>query len=117
MDGDQVEAIALGTARRLAGEYGPRLETDVEAALYARGRRGVETYDPVAIAGLVVAIASLAWQIYSDLRRDKPDAAPEVVRRTLRHELRRQADITSEGIRISEVIVDEIVEGADPELE
>jgi hypothetical protein len=46
----------------------------------------------VALAGLVVAIATLAWTIYNDLRKKTPNPAPEVAARTLRVELRRQGD-------------------------
>lgn len=111
MNDDPIGAIARGTARQLAGEYGVRLEVDVEAALHVRGsRRGPETYDPVALASLIVAIATLAWTIYSDLQKESPNAAPDVMKRTMRQKLRRQVDVTPESTRISEIIVTEIVE-------
>jgi hypothetical protein len=111
MDDDPVEAIARAAAKRLAPEYGPRLEVDVEAALYARdSERGPEQYDPVSVGILLVSIATLAWMIYSDHRKKAPGAAPEVVERTVRTELRRQVDATPESARISEVVVTEIVE-------
>lgn len=118
MDDDPIATIARRAAQQLAGEYGPRLEVDVEAALHYRGsRRGPETYDPVALAGLIVAIATLAWTIYSDLRKEKPSAAPDVVKRTIRHELRRQVDMTPDSIRISELIVTEIVKNTSQDRE
>jgi len=108
---DPVEAVARAAAERMAPEYGPRLKTDVEAALYAReSQRGPEQYiDPVALGSLIVSIATLAWTIYSDLRKKTPDPAPEVAARTLRVELRRHTDGTPD--KITEVVVAEIVSG------
>jgi hypothetical protein len=111
MADDPVENIARAAARRLAPEYGPQLETDVEAALGARGTdRGAEQFDPVSVGILIVAIATLAWMIYMDHREKAPEAAAEVVERTLRTELRRQVDIGQGSDRLSEVIVIEILE-------
>ncbi|MBV9451180.1 MAG: hypothetical protein JO345_35375 [Streptosporangiaceae bacterium] len=107
MGDDPVEEIARGAARRLAAEYGPRLETDVEAALYDRGgTRGIEQYDPVAVASLIVGIAQLAWMIYSDHRKKPRD----VVERTLRAELRHQVYISPNSAQITDVIIHEIVQ-------
>ncbi|HEX6528020.1 MAG TPA: hypothetical protein VF070_49555 [Streptosporangiaceae bacterium] len=106
MTEDLVGEIALGAARRLAPEYGPRLETEVEIALYDRGgHRGIEQYDPVSVASLIVGIAQLAWMIYSDHRKKPRD----VVERTLRTELRHQVDISPNSAQITEVIVQEII--------
>jgi hypothetical protein len=110
---DPVEEIARGAARRLASQHGIRLETDVEAALYARHTRGLESYDPVAIASLVVSVAQLAWMIYSDHRKK----APEVVERTLRTELRRQVEITPNSAQITDVIVHEIIQRMPEDLD
>jgi hypothetical protein len=44
MSDDPIGTIARESARQLTGEYGPGLETEVEAALYARETaRGVRT--------------------------------------------------------------------------
>ncbi len=111
---DPVEAVARAAAQRLAPEYGPRLAVDVEAALYARGsERGPEQYvDPVALGSLIVSIATLAWTIYSDLRKKAPAATKEVAARTMRVELRRYGDATPESDKVTEVVVAEIVNGA-----
>lgn len=106
MTNDPVEEIALAAARRLGSQYGIRLETDVEAALYARNTRGLDQYDPVAIASLVVSVAQLAWMIYSDHKK-KPR---EVVERILRTELRHKVDISPHSAEITDVIVQEIIE-------
>ena len=106
MTDDPVGEIACGAARRLTGEYGPEVETEVEAALYARGNAERHAYDPVSLAALIVGVAQLAWMIYSDHRKK----SPEVVERILRTELRRQVDLTPDSTRITEVVVHEIVD-------
>jgi hypothetical protein len=112
MDDDAVAAVARAAAQRLAPEYGSRLAADVEAALYTRGSsRGPEQYDPVAIAGVIVAIATLAWTIYRDLRKEKPETSSEVAERTLRVELRKYGDDSPDSDKITEVIITEIVRG------
>jgi hypothetical protein len=104
--------VARAAARRLAPEYGPRLTAEVEAALYAGGSsRGPEQYDPVAIAGVIVAIATLAWTIYRDLRKEKPETSSEVAERTLRVEMRKYGDDSPDSKKITEVIITEIVRG------
>lgn len=111
MDEDPVEAIARAAAQRLTPEYGQRLDVDVEAALYARDSdRGPEQYDPVSVGILIVAIATLAWSIYTEHKKKTPNAAPDVVKRTVRSELRRQVDVTPDSAKVSEVIITEIVE-------
>jgi hypothetical protein len=110
---DPVEAVARAAAERLTPEYGPRIEADVEAALYARGsQRGPDQYiDPTALGSLIVSIATLAWTIYSELRRKTPDPKPEVAERTLRVQLRQHTDGTADSDKITEVVVAEIVNG------
>src|SRR5271169_1493680 len=110
---DPVGDIARAAAERLTPEYGARLGAEVEAALYARGAtRGPEQYiDPIALASLIVSIATLAWTIYSDLRKEKPEVAPEVAERELRVELRRFGEGGPERDRVDEIIVTEIVRG------
>ena len=113
---DPVGDIARAAAERLAPEHGERLRAEVEAALYARGAtRGAEQYvvDPIALASLIVAIATLAWTIYSDLRKEKPDIAPQVAERELRVELRRFAGQGPERDTVDEIIVTEIVRGGE----
>jgi hypothetical protein len=73
---DAVSDIARATAGRLGDEYGPSLAADVEVAL--QHEAGVpRTYaDPISIAGLIVAIAGLAWSIYTELRRWRSTPTP-----------------------------------------
>jgi hypothetical protein len=108
---DPVGDIARAAAQRLAPEHGERIQAEVEAALSARETpRAVEQFvDPIALGSLIVAIAMLAWTIYSDLRKEKPDVAPEVAERELRVELRRFGEGGPERARVDEIIVTEIV--------
>jgi hypothetical protein len=110
---DPVGDIARATAQRLAPEHGERLQAEVEATLYARDtvRVAEQFVDPTALAGLIVSIATLAWTIYSDLRKEKPEVAPEVAERELRVELRRFGEGGPERDRVDEIIVTEIVRG------
>ena len=72
--------IARAAAARLQDPLGPALVDDVEAEL-GHDAGAPRTYaDPVSIAGLVVAIASLAWSIYSELRRQHRELAASVTR-------------------------------------
>ena len=62
-----VRTIARAVAKRLADEYGPELPAEVESALY-RPSAGMgldeeqrQYVDPVALGGLIVSVATLAW--------------------------------------------------------
>jgi len=75
---EPVSDIALAAAARLEDTLGPALADGVEAEL-EHGAGVPRTYaDPVSIAGLIVAIASLAWSIYSELRRQHQELAAAV---------------------------------------
>lgn len=57
------------------------MEDDVEAEL-GHDAGVPRTYaDPVSIASLIVAIASLAWSIYTELRRQHRELAAAVTQR------------------------------------
>jgi len=58
-------------AHRLAAEHGPGLPAEVEAALHTRdaGQRPGQYLDPISLGTLIVAIATLAWTIYTDQRK------------------------------------------------
>jgi hypothetical protein len=88
---------------------------DVEAELRAeRGRRPAEQYfDPLSLGGLVVSVASLAWTVYRDLRKQTPAPAPEVVARRVRVEARVPSELTpTQGDRIVNVVVEETIKAA-----
>ena len=116
---DPIAAAARSAARaaadRLAAEYGPGLAADVEAALHARGsaQRPGQYLDPVSLGSLIVAIATLAWTIYSDLRHKTPQPSPQVVARHVRTELRNQSDTSQQDSdHITQIVVTEIIQVA-----
>jgi hypothetical protein len=108
-----IPTAARATALHLAPEYGPGLVADVEDALQARGTaapRPGQYVDPVSVGTLIVAIATLAWTVYTDLRNKTPEPAPEVVARQVRVQLRDQGGaLPQEPDRITEIVVTEIV--------
>jgi len=110
---DPVERIARAAASRLTAKHGPSLPIDVEAALHARdsAREPGRYLDPVALGGLIVSIATLAWTIYTDLKQRTPNPSPEVLARTIRVRLR-ETDTPSSTDRdaIIEVVVTETLD-------
>lgn len=115
---DPIAAAARAAAEQLTADYGHGLATDVEAALRARGiaQRPSQYLDPVSVASLIVAIATLAWTVYSDQRRKTSDPPPSVVARHVRAELREHSSSTGisqqEIGRITEIVVTEIIQAA-----
>jgi hypothetical protein len=109
---ESIAAVARAAARNLIAEYGPGLEADVEAALHAGTEQRPGQYlDPISVGGLIVAIATLAWTIYSDQRKHTREPAPEVIERRVRIEIREHADASPQEIsRIAEVVVTQIAQ-------
>jgi hypothetical protein len=105
---DPVAIAARAAAQRLEPGNSARLDVEVEAALAARGAedRPQQYIDPVSIGSLIVALASLAWTVYRDLRKQTDSPAPEVVSRTVRLRLREDGQELPDG-RVIEVVVDE----------
>ena len=69
---DPITLVARAAAQRLEAEARPGLIAEVEAALAARETPVTpppQYVDPVALASLIVGIASLAWTIYADLKK------------------------------------------------
>lgn len=116
MKSDPVAVAARAAARHLSGLYGPRLALDTEAALHAHrpgGEPGRQYVDPAAVAGVIVSVASLAWQIYSDRnsRQEKPTV--QWLAQVLRIEHRKQQrDIGEAEEEIIEIIAIEIIKAA-----
>ena len=108
---DPVVAGARAAAERLSATHGPRLLADVEAELHSReaDRRPDQFVDPIALGSLIVAVATLAWTVYKDLRSKDPAAAPspQVVTRTVTTQLRRSRTLTREDIEIVTTTVEE----------
>jgi hypothetical protein len=112
---DPIGTAARAAAQRLTPEYGPGLAADVEAALHAQGsnQRPGQFLDPVSLGSLIVAIATLAWTVYSDVRKKTPDPAPGVVARYVRIELRKRNDTSQqETDLITDIVVNEIAQAA-----
>ena len=108
---DRAADAARSAAAILAPDFGPGLPAEVEAALAARdARRRTDQYlDPVSLASLIVAIATLAWTIYSDQRKHSPDLPPSSIARQVRITLRDRDTALPPGTeRITEVVATEI---------
>ena len=107
-----VAEAARAAAKQLVPEYGARVEAEVEAVLHgADSRKSSNQFiDPVAVGGLIVAIAQLAYQIYSDHKKKGEKPAKDVVERRVRVERRREVDLTAAEEKIIEIVSAEIIE-------
>jgi hypothetical protein len=87
---DPITTVARAAVKRLEPEAAPGLAAEVEAALAARQSPATppQYADPVALAGLIVATAGLAWTVYTDLRQRTTRPTVEVIARTIRLTLR-----------------------------
>jgi hypothetical protein len=71
------------------GDDQPGWVTDtLEAELHRR--RPVQYVDSVAIASLIVSVATLAWTVYTDLKRPAPKVQADVLARSLPRHAPRQ---------------------------
>ena len=114
---DPAADAARAAAAILAPDHGPRLPAEVEAALAARHapQRPDRYLDPVSLASLIVAIATLAWTIYNDQRSHNPDPPADSIARQVRITLREQDTILPPGTeRITEIVATEITRHAGP---
>jgi hypothetical protein len=109
---DSVAVAARAAARRLEAETRAGLTAEVEVALAAResGAAPRQYVDPVSMGSLIVAIASLAWTIYKDLRKRTAHPSPDVVARTVR--VRLQDDGQAAPDHVVEVVVTEAIRTA-----
>jgi hypothetical protein len=110
---DTVAIAARAAAQRLQAEAGPGLAAEVEAVLATRDSPSAppQYVDPVALATLIVAIATLAWTVYADLKKRTAAPPADVVARTIRvtHHDQGQTDVPD---HIIEVIVTETLRAA-----
>jgi hypothetical protein len=109
---DPAAEAARAAAAILAGELGGNLPAEVEVALAGRGgeQRAERYFDPVSLAGLIVAIATLAWTIYNDQRKRIPGPPASAVAREVRITLReRDVELPAGTERITEVVATEII--------
>ncbi len=112
---DPVGTAARAAAQQLQAGAGPGLVAEVEAVLATRESPAAppQYADPVALASLIVAIASLAWTVYTDLKKRTAKPSPEVVTRTVRVGLRDQGHAAAD--HVLEVVVTETIWAADQE--
>ena len=123
---DHAAEAARSAAAILAPDLGQNLPVEVEIALAARdGERGPDRFvvDLIALGALIVAIATLAWDVYKD-QRDRRERKPELsaavqepdaeaIARGVRNKLREQDAILPPGTeRITQVVVTEIIRQA-----
>ncbi len=96
---------------RLADELDAGLPASVEAALHAPPDAPPQRYaDPVALGTLIVAVAQLAWSVWTERRRAAPEPPPAVVERAVRIELRDTAALDPAlRDRVVAVVVDELM--------
>jgi hypothetical protein len=114
---DPVAVAARAAAQQLEAEAGPGLVAEVEAVLATRESPSApppQYVDPVVVASLIVAIASLAWTVYTDLRKRTARPSAEVVARTVRVTRQDQGQAAAPD-HIVEVVVTETIRAADRE--
>ncbi len=105
--------VARSAAAILAADLGPGLPAEVEAALAARDT--ARRPDRVSLASLIVSIATLAWQVYTDQRKHTPDPPADSIARQVRITLRDQDTTLPPGTdRITEIVATEITRHASP---
>jgi hypothetical protein len=110
---DPVGIAARAAAQQLQAEAGPGLVAEVEAVLATRESLAAspQYVDPIALASLIVVIASLAWTVYTDLKKRTAQPAAEVVARTVRV-TRQDQGHTAAPDHIVELIVTETIRAA-----
>jgi hypothetical protein len=114
---DPAADAARTAAAVLAPDLGPNLPAEVEATLAIRDtqQRPDQFFDPVSLASLIVAIATLAWTIYNDQRKHTPEPSPNSIARQVRITLRDQdTALPTDVDRITEVVVIEITRQVSP---
>lgn len=112
-----VEEGARAAATRLSDQYGADVPMRVEAELHRdpNASPGQYVVDPISLGALIVSIATLAWTIYQDLRKqNQPPPAPQVVARTVRIQLDHPSNLPQlEQAHIIDVTVEEVLRQAE----
>jgi hypothetical protein len=114
---DPAADAARSAAIILTPELGSSLPAEVEVALAARDtqQRPDRYLDPVSLASLIVAIATLAWTIYNDQRKRQINPPPESIARQVRITLREQdTALPPDTGRITEIVAAEITRQPGP---
>jgi hypothetical protein len=110
---DPIGITARAAAQQLQAEAGPGLVAEVEAVLATRESSSAppQYVDLTALATLIVAIATLAWMVYTDLKKRTAKPAAEVVARTVRVTRQDQGQAAAPD-HIVEVVVTETIRAA-----
>jgi len=110
---DPIAIVARAAAQRLEAEARAGLVAEVEAALATRESPSAppQYVDPVALASLIVAIASLAWTVYADLQKRTTRPAADVVARRVRVTLRDSGQAAAPD-HIIDIVVTEAIRAA-----
>ena len=114
---DPVGIAARAAAQQLQAEAGPGLVAEVEAVLATRESPSAppQYVDPVALASLIVAIASLAWTVHTDLKKRTAQPSAEVVARTVRVTRQDQGQAAAPDHIVEVVVTETIRMAADQE--
>jgi hypothetical protein len=106
-----VETISRAAATRLAARGEPQAEVEVEAALAAGPNGSRDQYvDPISLGALIVSIATLAWQVYADLKARNGKPSKEVIARRLRIQLQdSEHTSTLDDQKVIDIVVDETI--------
>lgn len=104
---------ARAAAQRLERENNPGLRAEVEAVLAARqtGSAAPRYADPVALASLIVSIASLAWTVYADLRKQTHHPSADKVAGEVQNTMDDSGQQAPD--HIVDVVVAEVIRAAD----
>ena len=114
---DPIGIAARAAAQQLQAEAGPGLVAEVEAVLATRESSSAppQYVDPTALATLIVAIATLAWMVYTDRKKRTAKPSAEVVARTVRVTRRDQGQADAPDHIIEVVVTETIWAAADQE--
>jgi hypothetical protein len=108
---DSVETISRAAASQLAAQGEPRAVVEVEAALAAQPDGSRDQYvDPISLGALIVSVAALAWQVYTDLKARDGKPPKEVVGRRLRIQLQdSEHTSTPDDQKVIDIVVEETI--------
>lgn len=110
-----VARVARATAKKMARQYGRHLESEVEAALFSvdNSEPPAQYIDPIAIGSLIVSVAALAYQVYSDHKKEKNRPTSDFIARTIKRQ--RSIEITDIELKVIDTVSAEIIEYGDDE--
>lgn len=110
---DPVALVARASARQLEAGTRPGLVAEVEAVLATRESPSAppQYVDPTALASLIVAIASFAWTVCTDLKKRTAKPSEEVIARIIRVDLLDQGQAAAPD-HIVEIVITETIRAA-----